>query len=125
KFLFQAMQQIAEQNVSYVFIFCCYEIHDKELLQLLCEFEEESCLQAKRFKNILCITSKEIIEKYPTHSIYDEITNKLGGIPYTQEFYAALALTTIRTVHAIKRKPYKIIIVDCDNTLWDGVCGEV
>ena len=49
----------------------------------------------------------------------------LGQIPYTETFFAALAAVTVRTVAALQSSPYKVIAVDCDGTLWSGVCGKV
>jgi len=30
----------------------------------------------------------------------------------------------VRTILALERDPFKVIAVDCDNTLWTGICGE-
>jgi FkbH-like protein len=30
----------------------------------------------------------------------------------------------VRRLHALRRPPYKVAVVDADNTLWTGVCGE-
>jgi FkbH-like protein len=30
----------------------------------------------------------------------------------------------MRQFHALQRPPRKVIVLDCDNTLWSGVCGE-
>jgi FkbH-like protein len=40
-------------------------------------------------------------------------------------FYAALATIVARRFFVIKSSPHKVIVLDCDNTLWRGVCGEV
>src|ERR1019366_9049273 len=29
-----------------------------------------------------------------------------------------------RRVYALRSTPYKVVALDCDNTLWRGVCGE-
>ena len=46
-------------------------------------------------------------------------------IPYSFEFYVALANVLARKLHCIQQTPYKVIIVDCDNTLWTGVAGDI
>src|SRR5262249_23774725 len=48
----------------------------------------------------------------------------LGHIPFTPEFFAALGTFAARTILAQRRPPFKAIVLDCDNTLWQGVCGE-
>jgi FkbH-like protein len=45
-------------------------------------------------------------------------------VPYTPEGYAALGTGLMRAIHGLKRRPHKVIALDCDNTLWKGVCGE-
>ena len=36
----------------------------------------------------------------------------------------ALATAIARKVHAIRTPPFKVIALDCDDTLWSGICGE-
>lgn len=56
---------------------------------------------------------------------YDEISREAGDIPYTPEYFAALA-ETIGGLHFTQVfKPYKVIVLDCDNTLWAGACGDL
>ena len=45
-------------------------------------------------------------------------------IPYTPECYAAIGTALVRTIFNLKKDPFKVIVLDCDNTLWKGVCGE-
>ena len=54
----------------------------------------------------------------------DAGADKLGHMPYTPEGYAAIGTEIVRVFHASRRAPYKAIVLDCDNTLWRGVCGE-
>lgn len=56
--------------------------------------------------------------------VFDEEQNALGHIPYTTEVFAALATTLMRKVHMLTSTPRKVLVLDCDNTLWGGVVGE-
>jgi FkbH-like protein len=56
--------------------------------------------------------------------LYDAARDELAHIPYTETFFAALALAIARRVHAIRVLPAKVLVLDCDNTLWRGVVGE-
>ena len=71
------------------------------------------------------IPSTEMQASYPVDACYDEIADRTGHIPYTAEFYVSLATTIFRRMRALYRTPSKFIALDCDNTLWDGVCGEL
>jgi FkbH-like protein len=70
------------------------------------------------------ITPCEVRALYPVVEVYDPHADELGRLPYTPEFFAALATAIARKIHAISNPPYKVIALDCDDTLWSGICGE-
>lgn len=55
---------------------------------------------------------------------YDAKTDKTGHVPYTDVGFARIASEIVRKIAAIRNRPHKVIVLDCDNTLWEGVCGE-
>ncbi len=61
---------------------------------------------------------------YPVAAYHDAEGERLGHVPYTAEWFAAAALALVRRLHGAQRAPYKVIVLDCDNTLWRGVVGE-
>jgi FkbH-like protein len=63
-------------------------------------------------------------EAWSAAEIHDPEGDLLGHVPYTRRFFLALAREITRLVHALKNRPAKVIVLDCDNTLWDGVVGE-
>jgi FkbH-like protein len=70
------------------------------------------------------LPAAEILGLYPVADVYDPHANQLGHLPYTPLFFAALATAIARRIHAIASPPYKAIALDCDETLWAGICGE-
>jgi FkbH-like protein len=60
----------------------------------------------------------------PAPASHNPEGERLGRIPYTDRYFAALGTVVARWWDALSRPPYKVIAVDCDNTLWTGVCGE-
>ena len=80
---------------------------------------ELSGLRAVRF-----LSTARLLELYPAANCYDRAADQLGHIPYTPEAYAALGTAVARAFLASRRTPYKVIVTDCDNTLWRGICGE-
>ncbi len=74
--------------------------------------------------NIFVTTTGDTDLKYSVEDYYDSQRDQLGHIPFKAEYFSALATSVFRKVLASKRKPYKVIVLDCDNTLWGGVCGE-
>lgn len=70
------------------------------------------------------LPDSEVRRLYPVADYYDSQGDQIGKIPYTEAYYCALATTLVRLCHALHRPPFKVIAVDCDNTLWKGICGE-
>ncbi|MFC4306455.1 HAD-IIIC family phosphatase, partial [Cohnella boryungensis] len=63
-------------------------------------------------------------ERYRVVEMEDKIANEEGQIPYTPEYFAAIGTVTARALVAWRQHPFKVIVVDADNTLWRGVVGE-
>ena len=55
---------------------------------------------------------------------YDSVTDELGHLPFTEEQYASIALAIARKVHALLVPAHKVLVLDCDETMWRGVVGE-
>jgi len=70
------------------------------------------------------IAPQDVLSLYPVDEIHDPHANELGHVPYTPLFFVALATAIARRIHAIATPPYKVIALDCDDTLWAGICGE-
>ena len=80
--------------------------------------------QLTGYPNLYVIDSDQLIADYQIADIYDAIGERAAHVPYATAFYAGLATQIVRTVIALDRPPVKVVAVDCDNTLWTGVCGE-
>ena len=70
------------------------------------------------------ITPQEVDALYPVAQPYDPLGDKLGHIPYTPAYFTALGSMIARKIHALRTPPFKVIALDCDDTLWRGICGE-
>lgn len=67
---------------------------------------------------------REMAGQYPAEVWHHPEGEYLGRIPYTDLYFALLATVVARQFDALTRPPFKVIAVDCDNTLWGGICGE-
>ena len=74
--------------------------------------------------NVDVITYRDLRDLYPVETEYDATGDQLGHLPYTTSAFAAMATLVARRCHLMLRTPIKVIVADCDNTLWDGVAGE-
>ncbi len=70
------------------------------------------------------VTTAALQRFYPVPQYYDPHADELGHVPYTLEFFAVLGTVIARKLHAARTTRYKVIALDCDETLWQGVCGE-
>ncbi len=61
---------------------------------------------------------------YAVADHHDPRRDRLGHIPYTPAFFAAMGTLLARRIHAMLAPPHKVVVLDCDNTLWKGVVGE-
>ena len=80
-------------------------------------------VQARSLPGITLLSQTEI-DLVSTDMRYDPVSDGLAHIPYTEEHYASLALAITRKVHALRVPAHKVLVLDCDNTLWRGVVGE-
>ncbi len=78
-----------------------------------------------RFDHVQFVASSELFAALPVETYFDPDGHRLGHVSYTPEFYAALGTLLSRRFQSVRRAPYKVLVLDCDNTLWGGVCGEV
>ncbi|WP_169987848.1 HAD-IIIC family phosphatase [Microbispora sp. H10836] len=69
------------------------------------------------------LTSAEPYEPEP-EDIHDAFADRTGNVPYTDRYFAALAAAVARRLHAVTTPRPKVVVADCDGTLWDGVVGE-
>jgi FkbH-like protein len=74
--------------------------------------------------SVYVLTAAEIAALYPVADVHDPHGNELGRLPYTPLYFVALATAVARKIHAIIAPPFKAISLDCDDTLWAGICGE-
>ncbi len=70
------------------------------------------------------VLSMAWVASWDTASVHDPEGDRIGHVPYTARFFAGLGLALARLIHALKCSPMKVLVLDCDNTLWKGVVGE-
>ncbi|HWD93513.1 MAG TPA: amino acid adenylation domain-containing protein [Verrucomicrobiae bacterium] len=80
--------------------------------------------ELEKLGGVYVVTADELLDTYPVADFYDGGGDDLGCVPYTPVFFTALATMIARKFHALQRAPHKVIVLDCDQTLWSGVCGE-
>jgi FkbH-like protein/FkbM family methyltransferase len=98
--------------------------NDPAVAQSLAKAESELLARVGTLSNVLPIDSEMVLRRYPVADYYDAHSHQLGHIPYTPVCYASIGTTLFRACLSLNGPRYKVIVLDCDNTLWKGVCGE-
>ena len=80
--------------------------------------------ELQKLSGIHVIIPTELLDLYPVADFYDARGDELGCVPYNPQFFTALGTMISRRFHALQRAAHKVIVLDCDHTLWGGVCGE-
>ena len=75
-------------------------------------------------EDVYPIRFEDILDVYPVEEYLNPHADAIGNIPYTQDFFTAVGTMISRKISALKQSPLKVVVLDCDNTLWGGVCGE-
>lgn len=88
------------------------------------DLEEMFIKLLSEYHNAHFIKSGEILDKYKIDDYFSNYCNELAHIPYNERFFSALAIMIIRKIRSVKGYPYKVVVLDCDDTLWSGICGE-
>ncbi|AJS57207.1 HAD-IIIC family phosphatase [Paenibacillus sp. IHBB 10380] len=97
---------------------------DPEIEALCSEFYDLIFTTVSRARNVKYIAANQAIEVTRTTELYDPVSFHEANIPYSRELYNALAAVCFRNIRALFGDVFKIIILDCDNTLWKGICAE-
>jgi FkbH-like protein len=126
--LIAAMRTASEKSaVSYLLCLCpaSRKFQANESLAAILQLIEGRIAQnLNDGRGIRVVTSDELSTQYPVSNYDDAQADKVGHVPYTQEFFTALGTMIARSFQSIHSLPYKVIVLDCDHTLWRGVCGE-
>lgn len=75
-------------------------------------------------KNVHLVDFAEPARLYGIKELFDPQKDLAGHLPFTDEYFAAVGTWAARKLIAWKTPPFKVMVLDCDNTLWKGICGE-
>ena len=86
--------------------------------------EETFCTELRGVAGIVVLAHEDVRREYPVDQIFDPYRERLGEIPYTEVYFTAIASSLARRIRCVRTEPKKVVVVDCDDTLWGGLCGE-
>ncbi len=77
-----------------------------------------------KIDNVYLVDFSELAELYNISQVFDLQKDQAGHLPFSDQYYAAMGTVLSRKVHSWHKQHFKVIVLDCDNTIWQGVCGE-
>jgi amino acid adenylation domain-containing protein/FkbH-like protein len=123
-----ALKENSNRSTSAHFVCLCPDSPEARLEDgyANCSDQMERMLVAELagVSGVYTVPSKELTATYPVTDYYDAEADNLGHVAYTPEYFTALGTIMARRIYALKAEPRKVIVLDCDQTLWGGVCGE-
>lgn len=120
KHILEQLMLLKSKKTLPLIVFLC---PSPEKFKLQFENIEKTFIKELKENKIYALSLNDIQEK---HGMI-EFENPIGEIthtPYIPLFYRAIACFLARKLHVIKQRPFKVIVVDCDNTLWTGVAAD-
>ncbi|MDB4916313.1 MAG: hypothetical protein JWM95_3957 [Gemmatimonadetes bacterium] len=96
----------------------------EENATLVQQLDERLTDQLRPLGAVDFVSTEQLNRWYPVEDYYNAAGDRIGHIPFTPAYFAGLATLLARRMEALRRAPYKVIVLDCDNTLWRGVVGE-
>lgn len=97
---------------------------EKKISQCIKGYDNKLVDFLSNLPRVHLVNLNELSNLYAVDKIHDATSNRIGRVPFTEEYYASIGTFIARKFYAENIKPYKVIVLDCDNTLWRGICGE-
>lgn len=119
--------QAADKSVPYLFGIFPTSTHlgyPDSLLRYLDQLYERWKQALESIDQVYTVDFRAARRNYSVTEVFDPITDRAGHMPFSEEFYAVMGTLLARKAIAMDAAPFKVIALDCDNTLWQGVCGE-
>ncbi|WP_449603682.1 HAD-IIIC family phosphatase [Paenibacillus sp. Marseille-Q9583] len=111
-----------------IIFFCPYSgsvLSNQDEYNLLATTEKAIIDDMISCSNLYFTQSIELLELYPIYPYYDKENYLLSSSPYTEDFYTSLGTHLTRKIYSLMNPDrFKVIVVDADQTLWEGICGE-
>jgi FkbH-like protein len=79
----------------------------------------------KQLSGVEIVPFGHVVEQLGIEHARSSRNEVLARAPYSPWLYQGLGIALVRSILATRRAAAKVIALDCDNTLWGGIVGEV
>jgi amino acid adenylation domain-containing protein/FkbH-like protein len=121
-----ALQGLRSRTSAAILLYFCppSQALDAVARTEIAQIQADVVRDVSRLHGVHCWMHEDLQRLYPLQQYEDERTDHIAHIPYTQEYFVALGTLLARGIAALSKPRFKVIALDCDNTLWRGICGE-
>jgi FkbH-like protein len=91
---------------------------------VLARFNETLRTEAANYSNVLLIDTEDIVQSVSKQFAFDPRFYYRNKAPYSGTYMNELAHRIASASRGFGSHFYKVLVLDCDNTLWGGVIGE-
>lgn len=98
---------------------------DEKILEVCERINKELHSVFRDVKNIVFINTKSIICNLGVSQCFDPRFYSINKSPFKYKFLNEVACFLAAKTRGFQSYFYKVLVLDCDNTLWDGVVGEL
>lgn len=117
----QLLQQATQRGQSQYLLLLCPEPEYDAVLEAQRQRIQQVAIE---FQQCHVLDSTPIASRYGLDEIHDPVADAAAALPYSNRFFAGLGSEISRWVFQSWQPKFKLIALDGDNTLWQGVVGE-
>lgn len=125
--LTETVKKTAQRSGTDLLLCLCPEskfLQDPNSNQFLERMEQLLGAELDSMARVDWITPGQILGLYPVDKYEDEYADKLGHIPYTQEFFIALGTVLARRIFRSHSPEPRAMVLDCDSILGNVAEGN-
>ncbi len=123
-----ALEGFRNSNETPCFICLCPAseavVQDPQKAAVIARGTRQIAERAAGLREVHVLDGAAIGQTYQVAQVNDTRADEIGHIPYTPAFFGALGAAIAREIVALGVSPYRVLVLDADETLWEGVCGE-
>lgn len=123
--LLKALEREAARGEAPLVVWLSPLSEDVRDVPLLAARQRDVEMRLAEIDGLHFLADAQVRRWYPVAQDAAPVSEALGHVPFSRDRYAAIASALARVVVEAVTPPFKVIVVDCDNTLWGGVCAEL
>ncbi|WP_242836733.1 non-ribosomal peptide synthetase [Clostridium sp. BNL1100] len=107
-----------------VFPVCRYSNMSQRVSEYIEDMNNRWKLALEDMENVYVMDCGTLDEQFAIDTVFDLLKDTEAHMPFSDMYFSALGTFAARKICALRKQNFKVIVLDCDNTLWKGVCGE-